>query len=742
MINLPKKTRNILLIVFGVLFLVLAFLPTIIKNYAVNNSKELLGRQIDIGKLKYNYFSSTVRVYDFKLFEANDTDLFTTFDTLVLNLEPLQLIKDKIEIEEFHLTGLMVNTVLKDSTFNFDDLIAFHSKPKDSLNTKPEDDEPFKYSISDIQLNDANFYFDNKNVGKKTAIEEFSLDLPFIGWDQEEKSNADIQFNFKKGGYFKSALNVNPVDGEFDAVITIKDLYLQPFYEYVSQYTEINDINGRFNSVIKINGNTKTPTSAVVSGDLDVSDFIMIDKQDKAFLKAKQVQCHLGKIEYDKSSYVINELKLTEPYIYFEMDSVSNNFFRIFKIDTTSTSEADEKTSPKTKTADSTSTSNLYYAINTLKVDQGILDYSDNLTGERFDYHLSDITVDSKDIKSDADWVDITSDMVLNNRGTLNAKLGLNPSDFTNLNLDFSIENFLLSDINVYSSYYTGHNILEGDFYYYSKSIITNGDIQSENQLLIKNVSVSNEDGGLYSLPLKFALFILKDKNGDVNLDIPVRGDMNDPSVSVGKIVWNTFKNLIIKTAASPVNFLAGLIDGDPKDLSDLEFEFTDSIPSEKHYRKLDKLLQVETKKEGLAIELKHIVDPDLQKEAIAFKELGKQYFKDTEKDYLKDTDGFENYLHQKVVNDSLTAKEAAFEIFPEKKADSLAQIYNEALIRNTNTYLKTTKPDTKITAVKADEKDPENKGSQSKFKIQYDLLEKPEDQELDSTNQSNNYEN
>ena len=55
-------------------------------------------------------------------------------------------------------------------------------------------------------------------------------------------------------------------------------------------------------------------------------------------------------------------------------------------------------------------------------------------------------------------------------------------------------------------------------------------------------------------MPLKFAFFLLTDKNGDINLDVPVSGNLNDPEVSVSKIVWQTFKNVIGKTVAAPVN--------------------------------------------------------------------------------------------------------------------------------------------------------------------------------------------
>lgn len=703
-----KSSIGILVLII----IILVFLPTLIKNYVINNSKELIGRQIDIGNLKYNYFTSTIKIYNFKMFESNDKDVFTSFDTLLINLEPYKFINNKKSIEKCYLQGLMVKTIMKDSTFNFDDLIEFYSTSEDSIQQEEANAEPFKYDISNIELKDATFYLDDQNVGKETHLEDISFFIPNISWDQEHQSTADLKLNFMNGGYLESTLNIHPTQGDFEAVIHVKNLMLEPFYEYVLQYAEVNSFNGLLNAEVKITGNTNDPVKSLVSGRAEILDFVMTDTTNKKFLGANKAKGYFSKIDYYNSSYVIDSLSLYEPYAYFEMDSVTNNMFRIFKL------------YPEEIEAEVDSTSNMYYAINNLVVKKGILDYSDNLTGERFDYHLSNIRLEAQDIVSDASWLDIYSDMLLNNRGTLNAKLGLNPSDFTNLKLDLTIENFLLSDINIYSNYYTGHNIVKGDFYYYSQSTITNGNIQSENKLLVKNVSVVNNKSGLATLPLKFALFLLKDKNGDVNLDIPVRGDLNDPKVSVGKIVWNTFKNLIVKTVASPVNFLAGLVDGDPKEFEEIKFSYTDSIPNEKQFRKLDKLLEMESKKEGLKIELVHFVDPDLQREAIAYSELGKQYFIDTNKDYLKNDKDFEAYIKTKAGSDSLDIKTAIYQLIKPQTADSLANLYNSTLIKTTQDYLIGVKDSTNITVLKSEPREPDNSGSLSRFKITYNMLE------------------
>ena len=715
-----NRKKKILLVLALVIIALLFFFPTFVKNYIINNSKELVGRQLDIGKLKYNYFTSTVKVYDFKMFEQNQNDIFISFDTLIINLEPYKLINNTKALEQLYLKGLMVQTIMKDSTFNFDDLIAHHSSSEDSL--KVDEDETFKYILSNLELKDANFFFDNRDINHVTHIENFSFFIPFIGWDQKEKSNADIKFNFKNGGYLESILNIDPVLGDFDAEIIINTLNLEHFYEYVAEYAEISDFKGILNSKIKIVGNTNEAAKSIVSGQVDVQDFSMTDIGGKVFLKANHIDCSLNKIDYFNSSYVLESLNVNQPYVYFEMDSITNNYFKIFKIDQEQEQENVVQQTNGTS-VDSTTTSNLYYNIKNIKIDEGVMDYSDNLTGERFNYHLSNVKMDSDGFASDDDWVTMYSDMLLNNRGTLIAKLGFNPNDYDNMSLDMTIENFLLSDINIYANYYTGHNILLGDFYYYSKSIITNGDIVSENKLLVKNVSVENSKSGFYTLPLKFALFLLKDKNGDVNLEIPVRGNTDDPEINIRKLIWTTIKNKITGATFNPIISLSTLVDVDPKDYEELVFNYNDTIPNESHYIKLDKLLELESKKEGLKIELEYYVDSDLQKKAIALNLLAEEFYKETQKDYEKDEAAFKDYLREKAQDESLEINEAVNQLVDQATLDTKAISYKEVLINNISKYLKTKNPETNISVFESDSKEPENTGSNSLFKIKFDML-------------------
>lgn len=698
------------------ILLILFFLPTLVKNYIVSHGKDLTGRKITVGQFKYNYFSSTAKIYDFKMYEANDIDAFSTLDTLIVNLEPLKLLSNTLEIEQLYMRGLMTKIIMKDSIFNFDDLVAFYAQPKDTLITEAAESETYKFSISNIELKKSNFYLDDKNVGKETHIKDFSFAIPHIGWDQKEKSNADLKFNFENGGYFQSNLNINPISGEFDALITIRELSLNPFYEYVSEFAAINDFKGGLNAQIKVNGNTNEAIKSLLSGTIEVNDFKMTDTNNKTFLSAKQLSTEIKLIDYFNKNYELTSLSLENSYTFFQLDSISNNFSQIFKLN-------DPNSEISSDTIPSKTTKPINYAINKLSLNNGVLDYTDNLTGQPFNYKLSSIKIESDSINSKSEWLDIFATMLLNERGTLKSEIGIDPNNFLNSTIDIVVQNFLLQDLNIYTNYYMGHRILKGDMYYFSKSKLTNGQITSENKLIVKNASLENSKGGLYDLPLKFAFFLLTDKNGDVELDIPVKGDLKDPSTELAPIIWKTFKNVIGKTVAAPINFLVGLVGGDPKELEELNFSYTDSILSPKHERQLLKLIDLERKKDSLQITMTYFVDSTLLREAIATETIGAQFNKRSRKEYLKNEKDFNAYIFKKVGNDSLSITRAIGVLTESEPIDSLASHRSEVIMKKVNSYLQQNYPITTIKIKQGNSDAPENSGAYPKFLITYGLV-------------------
>ncbi|WP_224491119.1 DUF748 domain-containing protein [Robertkochia flava] len=732
--SIRKTTlRNIFVIALGVILVFLILLPGIVRRYVVNNSKELLGRQVAIEKLRINYLTSTLKVFDFKMYEANDKEVFISFDTLIVNSEPYKFIGKTLSLDQFYLRGLNVQVSKRDSVFNFDDLVAYHSSP-DTLTTEDEgEDSPFKFELRDMELKDATLEFHDQNVDQTFGVEDLVFFVPYIEWDQENNSEADFELNFKRGGTLRSDFTYQPKTRDFQGSINLDKMPLEAYGNYVAQSADISSLDGKLNAEITLRGNSQQPDEILISGEIEVDNLELKDTQDKKFLGAAMVECTIDEIAFAKKEFRLGQLVVDQPYIRFELDSVSNNFSRIFRVDSPREATAEESaeagedslnTEMANKTGDTLNTSSggndIFYALRKFQVKNGVLDYTDNLTGEPFDYHLSEIEIDTDSIYSDTDWLDINADMVLNERGTLDAALGFDPGNPKNLDLDIAIKDFVLSDLNIYSTYYTGHSILKGDMFYFSDSKVADGKIESNNTLLVKDVSVENTESGIMSIPLKLAVFILKDKNGDIELSVPVRGDLNDPEVDIWDLVGNTFKKKIFDTAENPARGLAKVVDAAPEDIEVLFLNYPDTTLTERHQEQLDLILELEEKKNGLGIELSFMYDKEVFMDSL---------FKKQEKGVGSISGGSADQAKAELT--------VAGNLPEEAELDTVLADYGRSFRGKIENYIEAKNSNSGIIVRLAELSDPSQVETMPQFKVKYTLREEenPERPSGDSQN-------
>lgn len=268
-----------------------------------------------------------------------------------------------------------------------------------------------------------------------------------------------------------------------------------------------------------------------------------------------------------------------------------------------------------------------------------------------------------------------------------------------------------MSDLNIYSNYYTGHSILQGDMYYFSKTVFDQGNIKSENQLLIKDVSVENHKNGLMSLPLKFAIFLLKDKNGNIELEVPVRVDLNEPEVDVWSLVGTTLKKIIFGATDNPTKRLAKLVDAKPEDLQQLVFHYPDTLLTESHQEQLKKILELEQLKPELQITMSYAVDPLELKKQISQISQETVALEENNAEKVEKLEG--NPVQEITIPSEMTTA-----------SDSLVSQYRESLMRQMKTCPATVAPNTAIQLQVLDQFDPETMIAEPQFILKYRLKE------------------
>ena len=722
------KIIKITLLVIAVLIIAaLIFGPGIAINKLEKNSKEWVGRKLEIGDYSLNYFTGTVEINNFVLYEADDKTPFITFDTLLVNTEPYRLISNQLVIEEIGLTGLQTHLIKNDSVFNIDDLAAFYNQSTDSTETAedtPADttsaSDPLVIKVSNIHINAKELSYSDIQLQHETKIVHLNLVVPYISWNAGGGSHAGIEFDLADNGHFTINFDLNPNSRDFHTDINIDGLNLETYKVYAEQQLNISALQGIFSTNLDIDGTLDSIEKTLVSGEMKLNDFAIHDLNKQKLIEVGQLTVGIAKIDNFNKQFVIDSVHISKPFIDFELLAEGTNFSNFVKQEPDSLGNIN-----MVETRNDTVVNqdiNLSYVVKSFVIDNGIIEFKDHTTPELFEYHLSDINMSAEAISSDADWVITYLDMLLNKRGKMKVELGFNPMKPLDLDLDYVLTNFQLSDINIYSEISTGYPFVYGEMFYTSNTKIRDGIIESENNLRINDVELGDKVQGIKSIPIKFALFLLKDKNGDVVLDVPVRGDLNNPEINVKKLIWTTFKNAIFKIVSAPVDFLAGFARIDPKDIKTIEFAYLDTTLNNRVEHQLDMLLKLENAKPGLKIEMAYFNDIEKEKDAIALDETGKIFYQKKKKDYQKEIDAFKKFIKKRTKKDSVNIISDCRELTGIQVVDSLYSMYSEIRFLKIDSYLRSKNDSTKIVIVPLNPDSPKNIESIPMFEMKYSV--------------------
>ena len=55
---------------------------------------------------------------------------------------------------------------------------------------------------------------------------------------------------------------------------------------------------------------------------------------------------------------------------------------------------------------------------------------------------------------------------------------------------------------------------------------------------------------------------MLADRNGVIDLDLPISGSLNDPQFRIGPVIWKVITNLVTKAITAPFSLLANAFGG------------------------------------------------------------------------------------------------------------------------------------------------------------------------------------
>jgi hypothetical protein len=148
----------------------------------------------------------------------------------------------------------------------------------------------------------------------------------------------------------------------------------------------------------------------------------------------------------------------------------------------------------------------------------------------------------------------------------------LSASLYTDMALSF--RNIELSTFNPYSGKFAGYNISKGKLTTELHYKVDDRKLDAQHHIIVDQLEFGEKTASkdAVSLPVKLAVALLKDRDGVIDLNLPVTGSIDDPKFRLGPILWKVFVNILEKAVTAPFALLGSLFGGGP-DLQYVDFQ-------------------------------------------------------------------------------------------------------------------------------------------------------------------------
>jgi len=252
--------------------------------------------------------------------------------------------------------------------------------------------------------------------------------------------------------------------------------------------------------------------------------------------------------------------------------------------------------------------------------------FSDRFIQPNYTANLSDLTGKLSQFSSQpANGVVQLADLELRGRAEGTASLDitgkLNPlAKPLALDIAGKVRDLELSPLSPYAVKYSGYGIERGklslDVRY---TVQPDGQLTATNKLVLNQLTFGDKvDGAPNSLPVKLAVALLADRNGVIDLDLPISGSLNDPQFRIGPVIWKVITNLVAKAITAPFSLLANALGGGGSaELSTVAFAPGSGVLTGPAKEGLDKVAKALVDRPGLRLTVQGTANVEAEREAI-----------------------------------------------------------------------------------------------------------------------------
>lgn len=503
--------------------------------------------------------------------------------------------------------------------------------------------DPWVVTVNKYHGEDIGLRFEDGGVSPAVvqSIENLNVDLENVTTVPGQVTKVASSFKLNKKGEVTVSGSVQPFPLTADLRLDVKGIELLPLQPYFSEKLNIEVTRGQ----VAVSGDLQMRQDETAkaddapaltggfSGQATIGDFSAVDKLNSAdFLRWKSF--YFGKIDakLKPDSLSIGEIALSDFFARVIVTPEGKlNLMQIVRQPDTGVvavvPDAGEKPQPAeakpapapegqavAPVAEGESKPTMPIKIGKITLQGGTVRFTDNFVKPNYTANLRKIGGSVTGLSSEPGSIaDLSLRGSYDDVAPLSLTAKINPlSAKPYLDLQAEVKGIEMTSFSTYSGKYAGYAIDKGKLSVFVKYKIENDQLNAENRVFLDQLTFGEpvESPDATKLPVKLAIALLQNSKGEIDVNLPISGSLNDPQFSVGGLVVKVIVNLLVKAVTAPFALIGSMFGGG-EELSNVEFAPGRASINDEAQKRLENLTKALVDRPALKLEIEGRVDPE-----------------------------------------------------------------------------------------------------------------------------------
>lgn len=420
---------------------------------------------------------------------------------------------------------------------------------------------PWRIMLDKAQLSQNRLHLLDRQPEQAVALTLEPMELEINQFDSQGDTPFNLALNTGVGerGQLQASGQAQISPFSANLTITTENLDLRLAQAYLAPFVRMELRSGRLGSELDFTIAAGEPVVIDIKGNAKVEQLHVLDTVgNRDLLKWKTLQ--LEGIEYQNNTLAVASARFVEPYgrLVFNQDLSTN-------IDELVIPRSNSP-STETRTDEQTRSAPLAIRIGSVTIEDGSANFADFSLRPPFDTAIAELngqigTLDNQ--SGQPARIDISGNV--DRYAPVTIQGNVTPFDPLNsLDITTRFRNVELTTLTPYSSKFAGYRIRKGRLNLDLHYRIEQGQLSAENKVLLEDLQLGDrvDSPDAVDLPVRLAIALLKDSRGNIDIELPISGDLNNPDFSIMPIVWQALGNLMQRAVQAPFKMLANLVSG------------------------------------------------------------------------------------------------------------------------------------------------------------------------------------